>query len=252
MRVPERPFTRILLVLIGGLGLAWAVTAAADDAGLRRLTELRAAVLAGETFDSLGIGAIAAELERSADTPACDTRVLEMIVPIRLRLVELALVEDNDERARELTARLQRDAGKLLSCAPYQSFAWLVLFWSRNLEGDLAPDDFDLLRMSLRTGPHEGWISRRRNQVALAAYDALPADLKQSTVAEFRDLAQTAYLADAAATFVEIAPQSARDDILARLADLPPETLADFAERVRILSEGKIELPAFEQPVPPE
>lgn len=252
MRVPEHPFARISLLLLGGLGVAWALTALADDGELRRLTELRTAVLAGETFDSRGIGAIASELERSADLPACATRVLETIVPLRLRLVELALVEDDDGRARELTAGLQRDARKLVSCAPYQSFAWLVLFWSRNLEGNLAPADFELLRMSLRTGPHEGWISRRRNQVALAAFDALPDDLKEKTAGEFRDLAQTTYLADAAASFVEIAPQTARDRIVARLADLPADTLVDFAERVRVLSDGKIELPTFEQLVPTE
>jgi hypothetical protein len=252
MRAPERPFARLSLVLLGGLGFAWALTAVAADGELRRLTELRTAVLAGETFDSRGIGAIAAELERSADLPACATRVLEMIVPLRLRLVELALVEDDDGRARELTAGLQRDARKLVSCAPYQPFAWLVLFWSRNLEGGLAAEDFDLLRMSFQTGPYEGWISRRRNRVALAAFDALPEDLKQRTAEEFRDLAQTSYLADAAASFVEIAPQPARDRILARLADLPAETLVDFAERVRALSDGKIELPAFEKLESPE
>lgn len=248
MRVPDRPATRIVFVAIGALGLAWAVAALGDDAEVGRLEQYRTAILQGETFDDFGVGNIADELRRRPDIAACATRNLEKIVPIRLRLVELALQEEDDPRADELAAELERDARKLLACSPYQPFAWLVLFWKSNLDGTLEPADFELLRMSLRTGPHEGWVARRRNQVALSVYAALPEDLKQSTIEEFRTLVRPAYLGEAAGAFVDLAPQTARDRIVERIAGLPAEDLAAFAERVKRRSRGKIELSGFELP----
>lgn len=252
MRVPERLAERTLLVLLGALGFAWGLTAIADEGEVRRLAELRSSVLEGETFDEVGVGAISEQLEKSRDLSACATRPLELIVPIRLRLVELALSEEDEPRVVGLGDELERDARKLLSCSPYQSFAWLVLFWHRTVEANPTADDFELLRLSARTGPGEGWISRRRNQVSLAAYDLLPEDLKQAAIDEFLRLAQTGYVIEASTAFVDLAPQVARDRVIERLGELDEEQRSEFAERVSRLSEGKIELPSLEQPEQPE
>jgi len=76
-----------------------------------------------------------------------------------------------------------------------------------------------LLRLSYRLGPNEGWISLRRNRLALALYEQLPPDLAGRSLVEFAGLVRSRFYEEAVDIFVS-AGAPPRDKLISRLAEL--------------------------------
>jgi hypothetical protein len=86
----------------------------------------------------------------------------------------------------------------------------------QNSSTGLRAENFRFLRMSYRVGPNEGWLSIRRNRVAIAIYPGLPDDLKQAAIAEFVQLV-TSDLITEAADILAGPGRQVSDMLLARL-----------------------------------
>lgn len=169
--------------------VAWGATTLPDFVDQTRLDGASDLILRNVPVSDAELGDLAPLLSRAAARTDCMPAIERSAAVIRLRFAENALVSGGrvDTRMGELDASVRKSLG----CAPADPYLWAVLFWLRNIRQGLSDANFDLLRMSYRLGPNEGWIVVKRSAMALAMFDALPPDLSDAVVAEFARLVKT-------------------------------------------------------------
>jgi hypothetical protein len=130
----------------------------------------------------------------------CDSHAQTALLLMEMRLAQTALraggVDEFDKRSQSLESR----ANRALSCAPRQSFIWLLLFSLEVMHGGLNSQAFDLLSMSYQTSPNEGWIAIRRT-IAIPLVQQMPDPLKQQVLDEFQQLVQNGFVHEAALSY---------------------------------------------------
>lgn len=183
-----------------------------------RLDGARDLILRNVPVSDAELGDLGPLLSRAAARPDCMPAIDRDAAVIRLRLAENAFASGNlvDTRLGELDAAVRKSLG----CAPADPYLWDVLFWLRNIRQGLNDANFDLLRMSYRLGPNEGWIVVKRSALALAILDALPPDLSDAVVAEFARLVKTELYTEAI-DLLKGPGWVHRDRLLAGLAAVP-------------------------------
>jgi hypothetical protein len=195
-------------VIVGCLGLAWGAfvlprSELADD-----FRDIEDRLLHFETFSQPSLTRTI-DSGNSQDLSACDTHSQRAILLMEMSLAESALrsgtVAEFDRRTHSLETRSKRT----LSCAPRQSFVWLLAFQLEVLQGVLDEHSFDLLAMSYETSPNEAWISIRRNLVAMPLVLVAPEPTRQKIINEFQLLMRNGFFDVAARAYLG-APEAAR------------------------------------------
>jgi hypothetical protein len=161
----------------------------------------------------------------------CEPRALRSDVIIRLRIAELSL-SNGDVANVDANLAAARDVSKqALSCSPTDAYLWLSLYWLNALTEGSKPSDLELLRMSYREGPNEGWLMAKRNHLALAIFPSLPPDLANRALTEFAELLQPEFVSAAADNFAGLG-SSVREALLERIKDAPQSERYTFAQRL--------------------
>jgi hypothetical protein len=165
----------------------------------------------------------------------CDTQAQRALFLMEAPLVDAALRSGDgreyDARARSLELR----AEAVLSCAPRDSFIWLLLFGVEVGRGLLDEHSFDLLAMSYDTSPNEAWIAIRRAQAAIPLLIAVPHSLQKRILGEFQSLLRDGFSEVAARCYLR-APEASRALLRERIEQLDARsqrTFADALEQVR-------------------
>jgi hypothetical protein len=196
-----RPVIQLCLRLaVGSIGLAWGIfvlptSEAADD-----YRYLESQLLHSETYNlqtlALKLASPAAQVLRD-----CDTHSQTALLLMEMRLAQAALragaATEFDQRAKSLEFRAKR----VLSCAPRQSFVWLVAFSLEIMHGRLNEQSLNQLAMSYETSPNEGWIAIRRNIVALPLVLLVPQGLQNKILVEFQQLIRNGFVDEAAVSY---------------------------------------------------
>ena len=204
---------------LAAAGLVWAGgilpdSEAADDFGY-----FESQLLQSETFDP---APLALELASPAAQAVsdCDTRAQTALLLIEMRLAQAALragaVQEFDKRAETLDSRSKR----VLSCAPRQSFVWLLRFSLEAMHGRLNEQSFNLLAMSYETSPNEAWISIRRTVVALPFVLFASEPLRERILSEFKGLVRDGFV-DVTARSYLTSSASIRLLLQTQIAQLP-------------------------------
>ncbi|UGY21727.1 hypothetical protein [Bradyrhizobium septentrionale] len=209
---------RGLLAAAACSSVAWGATTLPDFVDQTRLDGARDVILRNVPISDAELDALGPALARAAARSDCMPAIDRSTAVIRLRLAENALASGDrvDARMGELDAAIHKSLG----CAPADPYLWLVLFWLRNIRQGLTDANFDLLRMSYRLGPNEGWIVVKRSAMALAMFDALPPDLSGAVVAEFARLVKTELYTEAI-DLLKGPGWAHREKLLAGLATVP-------------------------------
>ena len=174
-----------------------------------------------------------AEIDAStpSDPGRAATKRAEAIM--RLALYEEAAASTRTDLADARLKSLQRSLREALHFIPSDPYLWLVLFSIENAAVGYRSDHLEYLRMSYRLGPHEGWISLKRNPVTLAMLPALDAELARDVLDEFAALVENDLHQEAAAIFANTNPAN-RDRILARLASVSEPNRRRFSQELAI------------------
>jgi hypothetical protein len=202
-------------LFIGCLGLAWGIFALPQRELADEFRDIEGRLLQFATF-------VPATLARTLDSQAsqalsaCDTHSQTAMLLMEMSLAVGALrsgtVQEFDLRTKSLEAR----ATRVLSCAPRQSFVWLLVFQLKVLRGNLDEHSYDLLAMSYETSPNEAWISIRRILVAMPLVLVTPEPIRQKIFNEFQLLVRYGFMEVAARAYLS-APEPARSLLQARI-----------------------------------
>jgi hypothetical protein len=219
---------RGFVLLLGLAGMAWAYSVLPTFAALVPLQQMADRVLSDDYFKPGALKQIVSSLETPPRAIVASAGIIRASAILRLSAAEEALTS-GDVAGIDARQQAAEDAVKAaLARSPSDPFLWMMLFSLANARGGFDPGNARLLAQSYAVGPLEGWVARRRNRIALAAFPMLAPALQARIVAEFAALVQSEFIEDAALNLAGVGWAS-RDALLAGLAQvdiLPRESLA--------------------------
>jgi len=222
---------RALTVAVAGSALIWGIwvlprSEAADD-----FRALEGQLLRFETFSQT---TLTQEFEDQAShgLDRCDTHaeraMLLMEMPLAASALRSGAAAGFDRRIQSMEARSRQ----ALSCAPRDSFIWLLTFDLAVLRGLSNEHSFGQLAMSYDTSPNEAWIAIRRIVIAVPLLLVAPDPVRQSILREFQLLIRNGFARDAARAYLAAA-EPVRALLQARVEQLDPAGQKAFSDALR-------------------
>ena len=215
---------RVLTIGLGLAAVAWAALIAPLALRQATMVPLGIKIIAGERFKAGVLEQYLAGAYAGAADGLCQPLALRTLAVARLRLAEEAISDGNADLITRTQSEGEAALRRSLFCMPTDAFLWFALFWIENSMRGLQEKNFELLRLSYRTGPNEGWLAIRRNRLAVALYPGLPADLKQAAADEFAQLVRSDLITEAAEIFAGPGTQ-VRSILLQRLQGIDEKKL---------------------------
>ena len=222
--------TRSLFFIFGCVGIWWGVAVLPVFWHQNSAERVAQRVIAGDSFKPEVLSEQTAALARSEKVDFCRPAALQSAAIIQLRIAERASGGSlkNTGQLNLLDSAVRRS----LSCAPADSFLWLILFATQNAKEGYKPENLKFLRMSYALGPNEGWIIERRTPFVIGGLELLPADMAAKATDEFiRLLNEGRFYRRAVDIFCKTtAPR--RDAILPKTATLSLALRKSFARSI--------------------
>ncbi|CCE01349.1 hypothetical protein [Bradyrhizobium sp. STM 3809] len=229
--------TRVLfnaiLLLVAVSGLVWGGLSAKDAAISDDFISTEARLLRFETFTA-DAATRALQLAQTNRVSPCDTHAQRTLLLLEIPLLDAALRAGSGKEFDERIASMEARARLTLSCAPRDSFAWLVAFGLALGHGHLDAGAFALLAQSYATGPNEAWIAVRRTIIASPVLMQAPGDVREEILDEFGRLVSRGFVDVSAKAYLS-APSAAQDLLKARVEQLDPRAQSAFAKTVEVL-----------------
>jgi len=151
-----------------------------------------------------------------------------MEMPLAEAALRSGAAGEFDRRIQSLEARSSR----ILSCAPRESFVWLLAFNLEVLHGRLNEQSFNLLAMSYETSPNEAWISVRRIIVAMPLVLIASEPIRHKILFEFQQLIRHRFVDDAARSYLT-ASGSVRSLLQTQIEQLDPPRQKSFSNALQ-------------------
>jgi hypothetical protein len=189
---------RIATVSLGLSAVGWGSFVAPVAWRQASMAPLGTKIVAGERFKAGILEEYIEGAKPDGRDGLCHPITLRTLAIVRLRLAEEAITDGDRNLIDQTQSAGESAIRSSLSCTPTDPFLWFALFWIQNSNRGLQENNFRSLRMSYRVGPNEGWLSIRRNRIAIAVYPTLPDDLKQAASDEFVQLVRSDLITDAA------------------------------------------------------
>lgn len=219
---------RLLLGCAAGL---WSVMILPASWSAAPAKSFMAHILADDRFKAATLNEVLAMVPTSPERLRRRSDWVRAEALIRLRIAEEALGRQSPGEADGQATALDDKLKSSLAFNPTDSFLWLVLYSLEITRHGFEEGAVGFLSKSYETGPLEGWISLRRNNVALAAFASLSAGTQAVVVAEFSAMVDS--------DFVEIAARNLmgggwkeKDRLVASLANVELIPREAFAKRL--------------------
>jgi len=196
-------------------------------------------MIAGDTYPP----DVLREKTEGASPEALSSFLRDRVI-LRLHLLEAAEKEQSakeDDYAQLETMTLQAIASQ-----PSDGYLWLVLFWLRSLRLGISIESLSALRMSYLYAPYEGWVALARNRFTTQNFAALPQDIQDKTIQEFKRLVASGYPSQSAAILTGPG-WPIHDRLLSALADVPDLPKQQFAFQLQRLNDA-IRIPGVVYP----
>jgi hypothetical protein len=183
----QHSILRVLLVVIGCLGMGWGIAGFARGAAVDYFEDVEGRLLRFESYSADTAGDML-DSTMAHELSDCDNHAQRSLLLLELPLADTALkagaTADFDRRVQSIEARAKR----VLACTPRDPLFWLILFGLEMQHGERDRHTFDLLATSYETSPHEAWIGLRRAMVTIPMIRTVPDPLREQALAEFENL----------------------------------------------------------------
>lgn len=212
-------WSRVSLSLIGLASLLWSAdtlpsfwrTAPASTAAER--------IIADDRFKRGVLADVLAGIEAEPAPAFSQPELVRAKALVRLRLAEEAVAGKGTEKVdREVTVA-EESVKSALTVIPGDSFLWLMLYSVETTRNGFDTQNIHYLDQSYAMGPHEGWISLRRNRLGLAILSMLDDEVRIAVISEFAEMVDSDFIEDTARNLMGIGWQF-HDQLLAALVSV--------------------------------
>ena len=149
--------------------------------------------------------------------------LLRDVAIVRLHEAENAFVTGDRRKIQDASAAARSAIQRSLSSSPRDAFLWFALSWLNLIQQGDPRDTSAFLRLSYQTGPNEGWVSLRRNNVALITFALLDPDLKDKALSEFQEMANVYSFIPVVARLIAGTDPAFQEQLLLALSYAPDE-----------------------------
>ncbi|MCK1564125.1 hypothetical protein IVB08_09110 [Bradyrhizobium sp. 173] len=226
---PKRPMLRGLLLLGGLLAVSWSYNAFPSFWRASSARGVAALVIADQRFKPGILNEALARIEAEPRPLVQQPELSLAEVVVSLRTAEESLQRKSSAEAQSSVEAAEQRIKKAISANPGDSFLWLLLYSVTVLNGP-SSQNTGYLGESYLIGPREGWVSLRRNRVALAAFGILSPEIQDAVVSEFAEMVDSDFLDDAAANLAGVGWTS-RERLLEGLKRADLASRERFAKR---------------------
>lgn len=188
-------------------------------------------ILAGDNFKSGTLGGVLTSMQFAPELPVQLSALLRSEALVRLRIAEDPSGRKTVEVANNDAAAALDKVKRALALNPSDSFLWLMLYSTENVSRGFDMRSLRILDESYATGPLEGWISLRRNSLALAVFPSLGEQAKLKVVVEFKKLVDGEFIDLAAINLTGIG-WAHRERLLASLETINSIPREAFARKL--------------------
>jgi hypothetical protein len=220
---------RVFLAVIGVVAVLWGVVTFPLFWRLSPLVHAMNRIVYGDPYKLESLTSLIPAMEAVEKSSFCYSTASRSVAIIRLRIAEETLARGDQAQIDPQLELLNKSIRNSLSCAPADPFLWLVLYWVESTRNGFRAEYLNYLRMSYEVGPNEGWIALRRNHLALAIFQHLPADLQEHALDEFAAMVRSEFYSEAATILAGPGWQE-RNLLLARLKNVPERTRRNFSD----------------------
>lgn len=208
------------------------------------LTKVGRHLLAGESFATDLLSVVEKKASADASQFGCDASAWENLAIVRVSLVDAAF-ESNDAGSADRHLSGAKEAiERVLACSPGSTLAWTLLAWIEQVRNDDTPHLRELVQMSFRTGPFEGWPLVRRLEIMLRFTAPLSETEKKQIADQSRWLLQFS-LWNVLADFYMVGSDAQKDMLYPIFAEADRRTQKLIAQYIR-QGGASIDLPLVE------
>lgn len=235
---------RPLIASFGICAFAWGIAAIRIYSVDAAFADTARAVLSGNRFNDRQLISIKRQLDTAQDD-LVEASALRGAAVLRTVMLEGQLKDGTRELSYADYDQLRANVHAAIAQSPTESFMWLIAFWVTRLRGEVAPKDSNLLRMSYRAGPNEGWIAVRRNPLTLPLLGPMYDEFSDQALSEFAGLVRSGFYWDAAGIF-ERATTPVRNQLLHRLTTVEVTDRHAFARALKSKDIDGVVLPGVD------
>ncbi|MCK1707682.1 MULTISPECIES: hypothetical protein [unclassified Bradyrhizobium] len=193
-----RTLPRGLLLLWGLLGVFWSSFALPSFSLTAPAREVATRIIADERFKRSALSEMLARMKIAPRPCVVQPEFSRADALITLRTAEEVLQRKSSEEADREVESAENKIRIGLAMTPSDSFLWLMLYSVQTVRKGFDLPNIANLDQSYYEGPNEGWISLRRNRLALAVFPLLSENTQESVIAEFAKMVDSGFIDDAA------------------------------------------------------
>lgn len=217
---------RVSLSLFGLSSALWSLTASPSFWQMMPARDAAARIVADERFKPHSLKEMLLHIESAPPPFVRQAGLLSATALISLLAQEDTLRRKAPEEADREADAARRRLTDALGVNPTNSYLWFMLYSVDLARIGAEPSTVAYLERSYALGPHEGWIARRRNRLALAALPMLTEFAQLAAISEYEEMVDADFIEEAALNLLGVGwPYRAR--LIAALvsADIVSKTL---------------------------
>ena len=200
---------RLIATAVSVFLAAWAVTGLISLSASKSVRSLAAAIDAGGRATSEVLDRMSEDHSAGRLWDRCDTLTLNARVTVGLAELDLATVTADPIRADRASEAAEAAIRNALRCAPLDGNLWLRLAALDTVRRGPSVRTVEFIRLSHWIAPNEGWIVRRRVDLASRLFESGVRDVQPELRSDIRTLVNFDGPSKMADMFLA-APQSVR------------------------------------------
>ncbi|UPJ78947.1 hypothetical protein IVB16_29460 [Bradyrhizobium sp. 183] len=213
----ETTVARCLLVAVGLTSLLWSIEVLPSSWRMVAANAATTRIIGGDRFRPDTLKEILAVVQSGPSAMLEHPDFVRAKALAHLRFSEESMAGHDSEEADANLSRALRNVRSALAMNPRDSFLWLMLYSVETTRSGFDPHYILYLDQSYAVGPHEGWISLRRNRLGLGAFPTLSDAVRSAVISEFVEMVDADFIDNAASNLIGIGWKY-HEDLLAALA----------------------------------
>lgn len=207
---------RLALLVLGAASVGWTATTMPIFRATAPTREIVARIMADQRFRPGALADVLDQMRHEPTRAVVQSAFVRAEALIGFSVADAIRARGSPDAADDEIMVAEGTIRKSLAACPRDSVLWMMLYFSSLLRAGLTPQSLNYLNESYVTGPNEGWISLRRNRLALSIFTSLNELQKELVTAEFARLVDADFLDEAGSNLTSVG-FNYRDELLSAL-----------------------------------